>query len=228
MTLQQDYHFRTIRHRPGSLSSNGGTLWLVAGWRYGPPLWRHSSHCWGVQADRPNAAVPGGQHAGVQVPWHQVGCPVNLSLTWFWLWPLVSDPVLVVTPGFWQGPGRNSWFLTQFWCVHREEHIQALLAVRGDASREMRQMIIGTLSENKVSSSAGMQPVFRDITVPTITMTTMTTMTSMATAKLLKWSRTSWNVFICDCVGLVCFHSDRKIIQEINFFSLKLLFWKNV
>uniref|UniRef100_A0A672HSA9 Exocyst complex component 3 n=1 Tax=Salarias fasciatus TaxID=181472 RepID=A0A672HSA9_SALFA len=31
----------------------------------------------------------------------------------------------------------------------REEHIQALLAVRGDASREMRQMIIGTLSENK-------------------------------------------------------------------------------
>ncbi|KAM6918888.1 exocyst complex component 3 [Xenentodon cancila] len=65
----------------------------------------------------------------------------------------------------------------------REEHIQALLAVRGDASREMRQMIIGTLSENKVSSSAGMPPVFKDITVPTITMTTMT---SMATAKLLK------------------------------------------
>uniref|UniRef100_A0A672HSE4 Exocyst complex component 3 n=1 Tax=Salarias fasciatus TaxID=181472 RepID=A0A672HSE4_SALFA len=37
----------------------------------------------------------------------------------------------------------------------REEHIQALLAVRGDASREMRQMIIGTLSENKVSFSEG-------------------------------------------------------------------------
>ncbi|KAM4729119.1 exocyst complex component 3 isoform 2-T3 [Anableps anableps] len=32
----------------------------------------------------------------------------------------------------------------------REDHIQALLAVRGDASREMRQMIIGTLSENKL------------------------------------------------------------------------------
>nr|XP_046263368.1 exocyst complex component 3 [Scatophagus argus]XP_046263369.1 exocyst complex component 3 [Scatophagus argus]XP_046263370.1 exocyst complex component 3 [Scatophagus argus] len=65
----------------------------------------------------------------------------------------------------------------------REEHIQALLAVRGDASREMRQMIIGTLSENKVSYSGVKQPIFKDITVPTITMTTMT---SMATAKLLK------------------------------------------
>lgn len=68
----------------------------------------------------------------------------------------------------------------------REEHIQALLAVRGDASREMRQMIIGTLSENKVSYSGVTQPIFKDIAVPTITMTTMTTMTSMATAKLLK------------------------------------------
>ncbi|XP_060899900.1 exocyst complex component 3 [Labrus mixtus] len=65
----------------------------------------------------------------------------------------------------------------------REEHIQALLAVRGDASREMRQMIVGTLSENKVSSSIVTQPIFKDITVPTMTMTTMT---SMATAKLLK------------------------------------------
>ncbi|TNN42622.1 Exocyst complex component 3 [Liparis tanakae] len=68
----------------------------------------------------------------------------------------------------------------------REEHIQALLAVRGDASREMRQMIIGTLSENKVSYSGLTQPIFKDITVPTMTMTTMNTMTSMATAKLLK------------------------------------------
>ncbi|KAM9844933.1 exocyst complex component 3 [Aulostomus maculatus] len=68
----------------------------------------------------------------------------------------------------------------------REEHIQALLAVRGDASREMRQMIIGTLIENKVSYAGVTQPIFKDITVPTITMTTMTTMTSMATAKLLK------------------------------------------
>lgn len=68
----------------------------------------------------------------------------------------------------------------------REEHIQALLSVRGDASREMRQMIIGTLSENKLSYTSATQPVFKDIAVPTITMTTMTTMTSMATAKLLK------------------------------------------
>ncbi|XP_017165671.1 exocyst complex component 3 isoform X2 [Poecilia reticulata] len=67
----------------------------------------------------------------------------------------------------------------------REDHIQALLTVRGDASREMRQMIIGTLSENKVSYSGTTQPIFKDITVPTIT-TTMTSMTSMATAKLLK------------------------------------------
>lgn len=71
----------------------------------------------------------------------------------------------------------------------REEHVQALLAVRGDASREMRQMIIGTLSENKVSLSGFTQFIFRDIPVPNIamtTMSTMTTMTSMATAKLLK------------------------------------------
>ena len=69
--------------------------------------------------------------------------------------------------------------------LRREEHIQALLAVRGDASREMRQMIIGTLSENKVTYSAVTQPIFKDIAVPTIT-NTMTSMTSMATAKLLK------------------------------------------
>ncbi|XP_033838080.1 exocyst complex component 3 [Periophthalmus magnuspinnatus] len=68
----------------------------------------------------------------------------------------------------------------------REEHVQALLAVRGDASREMRQMIIGTLSENRAPPSGFSQPIFRDIPVPNIAMTTMTTMTSMATAKLLK------------------------------------------
>ncbi|XP_051557648.1 exocyst complex component 3-like [Myxocyprinus asiaticus] len=65
----------------------------------------------------------------------------------------------------------------------REEHIVALLAVRGDSSREMRQMIIETLNQNKPSASAVFQPVFRDITVPTITMTGMT---SMAVPKLLK------------------------------------------
>ncbi|CAL8343485.1 unnamed protein product [Merluccius merluccius] len=64
----------------------------------------------------------------------------------------------------------------------REEHILALLAVRGDATRDMRQTIIETLSQNKPSYMGIMQPIFKDITVPT----TMTTMTSMATAKLLK------------------------------------------
>ncbi|KAA0718608.1 Exocyst complex component 3 [Triplophysa tibetana] len=65
----------------------------------------------------------------------------------------------------------------------REEHIMALLAVRGDASREMRQMIIETLNQNKPSASSSFQPVFRDITVPTMTMTAMT---SMNVPKLLK------------------------------------------
>lgn len=65
----------------------------------------------------------------------------------------------------------------------REEHIMALLAVRGDASREMRQMIIETLNQNKPSASSSFQPVFRDITVPTMTMTAMT---SMTVPKLLK------------------------------------------
>ncbi|KAM6948457.1 exocyst complex component 3 [Aplochiton taeniatus] len=65
----------------------------------------------------------------------------------------------------------------------REEHILALLAVRGDASRDMRQMIIETLSQNKPSYAGVTQPIFKDITVPTMTMTSMT---SMATAKLLK------------------------------------------
>uniref|UniRef100_A0A668AWV4 Exocyst complex component 3 n=1 Tax=Myripristis murdjan TaxID=586833 RepID=A0A668AWV4_9TELE len=65
----------------------------------------------------------------------------------------------------------------------REEHILALLAVRGDASREMRQMIIETLSQNKMSYTGVTQPIFKDITVPTISMTSVT---SMATAKLLK------------------------------------------
>lgn len=68
----------------------------------------------------------------------------------------------------------------------REDHIQALLTVRGDASREMRQMIIGTLSENRVSYAGVTQPIFTDITVPSNSMASMTAMTSMATSKLLK------------------------------------------
>lgn len=63
----------------------------------------------------------------------------------------------------------------------REEHIVALLAVRGDATREMRQMIVETLSQSKPSIATNSTPVFRDITVPTIA-----TMTAMAVPKLLK------------------------------------------
>uniref|UniRef100_A0A8C5BMJ8 Exocyst complex component 3 n=1 Tax=Gadus morhua TaxID=8049 RepID=A0A8C5BMJ8_GADMO len=65
----------------------------------------------------------------------------------------------------------------------REEHIVALLAVRGDATRDMRQTIIETLSQSKPAYMGIMQPIFKDITVPSMTMTSMT---SMATAKLLK------------------------------------------
>ncbi|KAG5850145.1 exocyst complex component 3-like [Anguilla anguilla] len=61
----------------------------------------------------------------------------------------------------------------------REEHIAALLAVRGDASREMRQMIIETLNQNKPSVNTNSRPVFRDVAVPA-------SMTSMTVPKLLK------------------------------------------
>ncbi|KAK2868284.1 hypothetical protein Q7C36_000155 [Tachysurus vachellii] len=63
----------------------------------------------------------------------------------------------------------------------REEHIIALLAVRGDATRDTRQMIIETLNQSKPSVSPNTQPVFKDITVPTIS-----AMTAMAVPKLLK------------------------------------------
>ncbi|KAI4879393.1 hypothetical protein NFI96_026435 [Prochilodus magdalenae] len=63
----------------------------------------------------------------------------------------------------------------------REEHIMALLAVRGDANRDMRQTILETLSQSKPSSSTNSKPIFKDITVPTIT-----AMTAMAVPKLLK------------------------------------------
>lgn len=65
--------------------------------------------------------------------------------------------------------------------VAREEHVAALLAVRGDANRDTRQMIIETLNQSKPSISPNTLPIFRDITVPTIT-----SMTAMAVPKLLK------------------------------------------
>ncbi|XP_061111504.1 exocyst complex component 3 isoform X2 [Conger conger] len=60
----------------------------------------------------------------------------------------------------------------------REEHIAALLAVRGDASRDMRQMIFETLSQSRTSLPASTPPIFKDITVPSLA--------SMAVPKLLK------------------------------------------
>ncbi|XP_005999796.1 exocyst complex component 3 [Latimeria chalumnae] len=52
----------------------------------------------------------------------------------------------------------------------REEHISALLAMRGDASREMKQTIIETLEQNNPAlASANPQPIFRDILVPSLT-----------------------------------------------------------
>ncbi|XP_010892383.2 exocyst complex component 3 [Esox lucius] len=68
----------------------------------------------------------------------------------------------------------------------REEHIVALLAVRGDASRDMRQMIIETLNQNKPSSAGFIQPIFKDITVPTVTMTSMSSSMAATANKLLK------------------------------------------
>lgn len=50
----------------------------------------------------------------------------------------------------------------------REEHISALLAMRGDASREMKQTIIETIEQNVTQTSQDYHPIFRDITVPTL------------------------------------------------------------
>uniref|UniRef100_A0A8C7U963 Exocyst complex component 3 n=1 Tax=Oncorhynchus mykiss TaxID=8022 RepID=A0A8C7U963_ONCMY len=68
----------------------------------------------------------------------------------------------------------------------REEHIVALLAVRGDASREMKQMIIETLNQNKPSYAGNTQPIFKDITIPTVTMTSMSSSMAATANKLLK------------------------------------------
>ncbi|XP_062373374.1 exocyst complex component 3 [Sardina pilchardus] len=65
----------------------------------------------------------------------------------------------------------------------REDHIVALLAVRGDASRDTKQKVIETFNQTRPSSSMVTQPIFKDITVPTMSMTSMT---SMAVPKLLK------------------------------------------
>lgn len=47
----------------------------------------------------------------------------------------------------------------------RDEHIGALLAMRGDASRDMKQTIIETLEQGPMQASPNYVPIFRDITV---------------------------------------------------------------
>uniref|UniRef100_A0A674CPW5 Exocyst complex component 3 n=1 Tax=Salmo trutta TaxID=8032 RepID=A0A674CPW5_SALTR len=68
----------------------------------------------------------------------------------------------------------------------REEHIVALLAMRGDASRDMKQMIMETLNQNKPTYAGITQPIFKDITVPTVTMTSMSSSMAATANKLLK------------------------------------------
>ncbi|KAE8597429.1 hypothetical protein XENTR_v10016470 [Xenopus tropicalis] len=60
----------------------------------------------------------------------------------------------------------------------RDDHIAALLAVRGDASREMKQTIIETVEQSQRQQSANYTPIFKDIIVPTVP--------SLSVPKLLK------------------------------------------
>ncbi|XP_057565236.1 exocyst complex component 3 isoform X3 [Hippopotamus amphibius kiboko] len=57
----------------------------------------------------------------------------------------------------------------------RDDHIGALLAMRGDASRDMKQTIIETLEQGPAQASPDYVPIFKDIVVP-----------SLNVAKLLK------------------------------------------
>lgn len=57
----------------------------------------------------------------------------------------------------------------------RDDHIGALLAVRGDASRDMKQTIIETLEQGPTQVNPNYVPIFREIIVP-----------SLNVAKLLK------------------------------------------
>ncbi|XP_069762511.1 exocyst complex component 3 isoform X1 [Narcine bancroftii] len=45
----------------------------------------------------------------------------------------------------------------------REEHITALLAMRGDASKEMKQTVIETLCQNQALPGPNFKPIFKDI-----------------------------------------------------------------
>ncbi|XP_069814291.1 exocyst complex component 3 isoform X1 [Dendropsophus ebraccatus] len=62
----------------------------------------------------------------------------------------------------------------------RDDHIAALLAIRGDASREMKQTIIETVEQNQSQRQQGENytPIFKDIIVPS--------MPTLSVPKLLK------------------------------------------
>ncbi|XP_020661885.1 exocyst complex component 3 isoform X1 [Pogona vitticeps] len=51
----------------------------------------------------------------------------------------------------------------------RDDHIAALLTMRGDASREMKQTIIETLDKGPSQPSPNYVPIFKDVTVSTLT-----------------------------------------------------------
>lgn len=51
----------------------------------------------------------------------------------------------------------------------RDDHIAALLTVRGDASRDMKQMIIETLDQGPSQPNPNYVPIFKEIAVPTLT-----------------------------------------------------------
>ncbi|XP_067425911.1 exocyst complex component 3 isoform X2 [Emydura macquarii macquarii] len=50
----------------------------------------------------------------------------------------------------------------------RDDHIAALLTVRGDASRDMKQTIIETLDQGSSQPNPNYVPIFKDIIVPTL------------------------------------------------------------
>ncbi|NXX54972.1 EXOC3 protein, partial [Scopus umbretta] len=51
----------------------------------------------------------------------------------------------------------------------RDDHIAALLTVRGDASRDMKQTIIETLDQGPSQPNPNYVPIFKEIAVPTLT-----------------------------------------------------------
>lgn len=75
----------------------------------------------------------------------------------------------------WGAQGRAEQAQADPCPTHRDDHIGALLAVRGDASRDMKQTIIETLEQGPAQANPSYVPIFREITVP-----------SLNVAKLLK------------------------------------------